>query len=58
MLKLAELEANVIALSETVEHLETRLRVKEDIEKIKKLQRAYGYYLEHWQEETHWLVVS
>jgi hypothetical protein len=23
----------------------------EDIEAIKKLQRAYGYYLEHWQEE-------
>lgn len=39
-----ELEAKVKAL-------EARLQVLEDIEEIKKLQRAYGYYLEHWMAE-------
>ncbi|MCX7912422.1 MAG: nuclear transport factor 2 family protein, partial [Dehalococcoidales bacterium] len=39
-----ELEAKVKAL-------EQRVRELEDIEAIKKLQRAYGYYLEHWMAE-------
>jgi hypothetical protein len=39
-----ELEAKVALL-------ENRLRELEDIEEIKKLQRAYGYYLEHWMAE-------
>ena len=46
-----ELETKVKTLSETIAKLETRLTRNEDIEAIKKLQRAYGYYLEHWQEE-------
>ena len=33
----------------TIEELEARLRNLEDIEQIKKLQRAYSYYLEHWE---------
>jgi hypothetical protein len=43
-LKSAELEARFKAL-------ETRMQATEDIEAIKKLQRAYGYYLEHWETD-------
>ena len=50
-MKLEELEVKVKTLSETVRKMEARLTRMEDIEAIKKLQRAYGYYLEHWQEE-------
>jgi hypothetical protein len=46
-----ELEAKVKILGDTVEKLKARITVTEDIEAIKKLQRAYSYYLEHWQEE-------
>ena len=35
----------------TLEELEARIQTIEDIEAIKKLQRAYCYYLEHWQDE-------
>jgi hypothetical protein len=38
-------------LEEKVEMLENIIRTLEDIECIKKLQRAYGYYLEHWMAE-------
>ncbi|MBN2241032.1 MAG: nuclear transport factor 2 family protein [Dehalococcoidales bacterium] len=38
-------------LEAKVEMLENRLRELEDIDKIKKLQRAYGFYLEHWMAE-------
>jgi SnoaL-like domain len=31
--------------------LETRIQKLEDIEAIRKLQYAYGYYIQHWQEE-------
>ncbi|MBN1190243.1 MAG: nuclear transport factor 2 family protein [Dehalococcoidales bacterium] len=31
--------------------LERKVRTMEDIEDIKKLQRAYGFYLEHWMAE-------
>ena len=43
-MKATELEARVKAL-------EARQLATEDIEAIKKLQQAYGFYLEHWQEE-------
>lgn len=39
-----ELEARIKALENEVQRLK-------DIEDIKKLQRAYGYYLEHWMAE-------
>ena len=38
-------------LEKKIERLEARLQELEDIEEIKKLQRAYGYYLEHWMAE-------
>jgi hypothetical protein len=31
--------------------LENQVRILQDIEEIKKLQRAYGYYLEHWMAQ-------
>jgi hypothetical protein len=43
-MKIEELEAKV-------KTLENKIRTLEDIEEIKKLQRAYGYYLEHWMAE-------
>lgn len=39
-----EMESRIRALENHVRTLQTLL----DIEEIKKLQRAYGYYLEHW----------
>ena len=33
----------------TLQELEARLKTLEDMEEINKLQRAYGYYLEHWE---------
>lgn len=39
-----ELEARVKAL-------ENQIRTLQDIEEIKKLQRAFGFYLEHWMAE-------
>jgi len=50
-MKTEDLEGKVKTLSETVTKLEARLTRMEDIEAIKKLQRAYGYYLEHWEED-------
>jgi hypothetical protein len=35
-----------------ISRLKTRMTRTEDIEAIKKLQRAYGFYLEHWEEEN------
>ena len=42
----------------TPQDLEARLKAMEaeitclkDIEEIKKLQKIYGYYLEHWQDD-------
>jgi hypothetical protein len=50
-MKSENLETIVKNLTQTVEKLEARLTITEDIEAIKKLQYAYGYYLEHWQED-------
>ena len=36
-------------LTRTVEEHDVRIRTAEDIEAIKKVQRAYGFYLEHWE---------
>jgi hypothetical protein len=50
-LETADLAKQVKSLTATVKKLEARMQATEDIEAIKKLQYAYGYYLEHWQEE-------
>jgi hypothetical protein len=42
---------NVQELEAKVKMLERKLQTLEDTEAIKKLQRAYGYYLEHWMAE-------
>ena len=46
-----ELEARITNLTKTVKKMGARLQAAEDIEAVKKLQKAYSYYLEHWQEE-------
>jgi hypothetical protein len=38
-------------LTAKVQYLEKKVQTLEDIEDIKKLQRAYGFYLEHWMAE-------
>jgi hypothetical protein len=38
-------------LEARIAFLETKVRRLEDTEAIKKLQRAYGFYLEHWMAE-------
>jgi hypothetical protein len=43
-----ELEAKVQALEEIVLSQAVEIRTLKDIEAINRLQRAYGYYLEHW----------
>jgi hypothetical protein len=35
----------------TLEEMEAKLQRLDDIEAIRKLQYAYGYYLAHWEEE-------
>ena len=35
-------------LEARIKTLESQVRILQDIEDIKKLQRAYGFYLEHW----------
>jgi hypothetical protein len=42
---------NVEELEAKIKTLEEKIRTLEDIEEIKKLQRAYGFYLEHWMAE-------
>jgi hypothetical protein len=42
-----ELEARIKTLEEIVKSQAVEIRALKDIEEIKKLQRAYGYYLEH-----------
>ena len=48
---IAKLETREKKSAQTIKKLETRITRAEDIEAIKKLQRAYGFYLEHWEED-------
>jgi len=38
-------------LEARIKTLEDQLRIVQDIEEIKKVQRAYGYYLENWMTD-------
>ena len=46
-----ELEALVRTLQDQIKTLQTQTQILQDIEEIKKLQRAYGYYLENWMTD-------
>ncbi|MFC1942473.1 nuclear transport factor 2 family protein [Chloroflexota bacterium] len=50
-MKLEELEAKYIELEENYKRLQSSVRVLQDVEEIKRLQRMYGYYIEHWQRD-------
>jgi len=54
--KVKQLEAQQKKSKLIIKQLEARITQAEDIEAIKKLQRAYGFYLEHWQEDE--LMIS
>jgi hypothetical protein len=45
------IEKTLEKLEAKIKDLEAQLKTVQDIEEIKKLQRAYGYYLEHWNIE-------
>mgnify|MGYP000685830835 CR=1 FL=1 len=47
----ATLEEKVKALENELSNLKKQLQVLQDIEDIKRLQCAYGYYLERWMSE-------
>ncbi|MFC1820529.1 nuclear transport factor 2 family protein [Thermodesulfobacteriota bacterium] len=46
-----ELEARIKTLENQIRAQENQLRTLQDIEEIKILQRAYGYYIEHWMSQ-------
>ena len=49
--RVASLENQIKNLQKEVSEKDKRIRELEDIEAIKRLQCAYGYYLEHWMSE-------
>jgi len=49
--RLDQLEKMCNEQKKKINILESRVQVLEDIESIKKLQKAYGYYLEHWMAD-------
>jgi hypothetical protein len=46
-----ELELKIKTLEEMVKSQAIEIRTLKDIEEINRLQRAYGYYLEHWMAQ-------
>ena len=49
--RLDSLESEVNTLKQQVEEKDRQLQTLQDIEDIKRLQCAYGYYLEHWMSD-------
>jgi len=50
-MNIEELKAKIDALEAQLKNQENKLRMFEDIAAIERLQKAYGYYLEHWMSE-------
>jgi hypothetical protein len=46
-----DLEKRITELEETIKSQAAEIRKFNDIEEINRLQRAYGYYLEHWMTQ-------
>lgn len=46
-----DLETRIRALEKTVKSQAVEIRTLKDIEAINRVQRAYGYYLEHWMTQ-------
>jgi hypothetical protein len=46
-----EIEIRLKNQESQIKNLENLVRTLKDVEEITKLQRAYGYYLEHWMTE-------
>jgi len=46
-----DFEARLIEMEKEIKELKAKAQITEDIESVKKLMNAYGYYLEHWQED-------
>ena len=42
---------NIEEMEKRIEELEKQVRETKDIEEIERLQKAYGYYIEHWMPE-------
>ncbi len=42
---------NVAAMEARIKELEEKVRILQDIEDIKRLQKAYGFYLEHFMRD-------
>jgi hypothetical protein len=42
---------NLEQMEARMKELENKVRILDDLEDIKKLQRSYGYYIEHWLYE-------
>jgi hypothetical protein len=49
--RIQKLEDRLKELESRCEHQEKIIQTHQDIEQIKRLQRAYGYYLEHWMTQ-------
>jgi hypothetical protein len=49
--RLNTLESEVSNLKKQIKEKDRQLQILQDIEDIKRLQCAYGYYLEHWMSE-------
>ena len=49
--KIAALETKIEIMEKKLEQQENENRKLKDIEEIKRLQRAYGFYLEHWMDQ-------
>ena len=50
-MKIEALEKRIKTLENQVQKQQNELRIFRDIEDIKRLQRAYGFYLEHWMAQ-------